>query len=340
MNYRTLGRSGLRISEFSLGAMTFGSGTGIWQSIARLDRNQAARLVSVALDHGINLIDTADVYSQGQSEEAVGHALSDLGLDETRMLVATKVRLRTGPGPNQVGLGRSHIVRTVETSLRRLRRDHIDLMQLHDRDALTPLDETLRALDDLVTQGKIRHIGVCNFSASELERAHALTASANWARLCSNQAHYSLTARDIEHEIAPVARQHDVALMVWSPLAGGYLSGKYTPDSGAPPAAGRRTTLQFPPIDPDKADPIVRELRAAANALNATPAQAALAWLLGREEIATIIVGASSETQLAENLRAAELTLSAAQRSRLDEISQPAVPYPHWMQRFHDKDRM
>ena len=339
MNYCTFGRSGLRISRLTLGAMTFGAGDGIWASIAGLNREQAARLVGLAVDQGVNLIDTADAYSQGQSEVVVGQVLADLGLDETRMLIATKVRLRTGPGPNQVGLGRSHIIRTVETSLKRIGRGHIDLLQLHDRDALTPLDETLRALDDLVAQGKVRHIGVCNFSASELEQAHSITSQAHWAQITSNQVHYSLAARDIEHEIAPVARRHDAALMVWSPLSGGYLSGKYTAQNGQS-EKGRRTNLNFPPIDPKKVDPIVEELRAVANALNTTPAQVALAWLLGRDEVATVMIGASSEEQLGANLQAAELLLPPEYRDRLDHVSQPDVPYPHWMQRFHDKDRI
>lgn len=339
MNYCTFGRSGLRVSRLTLGAMTFGSGDGIWKSIACLGYEQATRLVRLAVERGVNLIDTADVYSQGQSEEVVGRVLSDLALDETQLLVATKVRLRTGPGQNQVGLGRSHVIRTVETSLRRLQRDHIDLLQLHARDNLTPLDETLRALDDLVTQGKVRHIGVCNFSASELEQMHALSSAANWVRACSNQVHYSLASRDIEHEIAPVARQRNMALMVWSPLAGGYLSGKYTPGA-TEEAKGRRSNLNFPPLDPAKADLIVHELRSVGQELNATPAQTALAWLLGRTEVATVIVGASGESQLAVNLDAAKLTLSQAQRDRLDVISQTAIPYPHWMQQFHDRDRI
>ena len=182
MDYCTLGRSGLRVSRLNLGAMTFGAGTGIWQSIAGLDREQATRLVALAVERGVNLIDTADAYSQGQSEQRVGEALTALGLDESRMLVATKVRLRTGPGPNDVGLGRSHILRAVETSLRRIGREHVDLLQLHDRDALVPLAETLRALDDLVRQGKVRHVGACNFSAAQLERAHAITAASHGAR--------------------------------------------------------------------------------------------------------------------------------------------------------------
>ena len=338
MNYCTFGRSGLRVSRLALGAMTFGAGSGIWESIAGLDRGQATRLVGLAVDQGVNLIDTADAYSQGQSEQVVGQVLADLSLDETRMLVATKVRLRTGPGPNQVGLGRSHILRTVETSLKRLGRDHIDLMQLHDRDALTPLDETLRALDDLVSQGKVRHIGVCNFSAAELERVHAITSHAHWAHITSNQVHYSLAARDIEHDIAAVAQQNNVALMIWSPLSGGYLSGKYTAQDGQV-AKGRRTNLNFPPINPQKVDPIVHELRAVAQAMGTTPAQVALAWLLGRDEVATVIVGASSESQLSANLQAAERMLSPEHRQRLNDVSQPDVPYPYWMQRFHDKDR-
>ncbi len=219
MECSTLGRTGLRVSRLSLGAMTFGAGSGIWGEIAGLDRAQATRLVAAAVDQGVNLIDTADAYSQGQSEVVVGQVLSDLGLDESRLLVATKVRLRTGPGQNDVGLGRSHILRSVETSLKRIGRDHIDLFQLHDRDAVVPLEETLRALDDLVTQGKIRHAGVCNFSAGDLERAQGITARTHWTGIASNQIHYSLAARDIEQEIVPVARANGVALVVWSPLS-------------------------------------------------------------------------------------------------------------------------
>jgi aryl-alcohol dehydrogenase-like predicted oxidoreductase len=339
MDYCTLGRSGLRVSRLTLGAMTFGAGSGIWGEIAGLDREQAARLVSLAVEQGVNLIDTADAYSQGQSEQVVGQVLAQLGLDETRMLVATKVRLRTGPGPNEVGLGRSHIMRTVEASLKRIGRDHIDLLQLHDRDALVPLDETLRALDDLVSQGKVRHIGVCNFSAADLERAHRITSHAHWASVTSNQVYYSLAARDIEHEIASVARQNGVALVVWSPLSGGYLSGKYTAGSGKT-GTGRRANLNFPPINPEKVDPIVLELREVANALDSTPAQVALAWVLGRDEVASVTIGARSESQLTDNLQAAKLVLPAEHRQRLDRVSQPEKPYPYWMQHFHDRDRV
>lgn len=337
MEYSTLGRTGLRISRMSLGAMTFGAGTGIWGEIAGLDREAATQLVATAVERGVNLIDTADVYSQGRSEELVGHALATLGLDETRMLVATKVRLRTGTGHNDVGLGRSHIVRTVETSLRRLGRDHIDLFQLHDRDALVPLGETLRALDDLVTQGKVRHIGVCNFSAAELERAAAYTNHADRAPVASNQVHYALTSRDIEHDIMPVAAAHDMGLMVWSPLAGGYLSGKYAADAKS---SGRRTNLNFPPVDQVKGEAILVVLREIAAELGASPAQTALAWILARQQVTSVIVGARSGEQLVANLDAQALTLTLAQRARLDEVSASAVPYPHWMQRFHDRDRV
>jgi aryl-alcohol dehydrogenase-like predicted oxidoreductase len=339
MEFRTLGRSGLRISRLSLGAMTFGAGTGIWGEIAGLDQEQAIRLVAIAVEHGINLIDTADVYSQGKSEELVGQVLSNLGLDETRILVATKVRLRTGPGPNEVGLGRSHIVRSVERSLKRLGREHIDLLQLHDRDVLVPIDETLRALDDLVMQGKIRHIGVCNFSAADLERAHGVTTRTHWASVVSNQVHYSLTARDVEHEIAFVAEANDVALLVWSPLAGGYLSGKYTVQTSAP-ATGRRARLNFPPIDPIKADPIVIELQKIATELASTPAQVTLAWILGHREVTSVIIGARTPAQLEDNLNARQLVLSDTQRERLNRVSQADIPYPYWMQQFHDKDRV
>lgn len=338
MEYSTFGRTGLRVSRLSLGAMTFGTGSGIWGEIAGLDRAQATRLVAAAVDQGVNLIDTVDVYSQGQSEIVVGQVLADLGLDESRLLVATKVRLRTGSGQNDVGLGRSHILRSVEISLKRLGRDHIDLFQLHDRDALVPLEETLRALDDLVTQGKIRHAGVCNFSAGDLERAQGITAKTHWAGIASNQVHYSLAARDIEHEIVPVARANGVALVVWSPLSGGYLSGKYTA-GGDGAGTGRRTNLNFPPIDPAKVDPVVLALREVAKELDSTPAQVALAWVLGRDAVTSVTIGARNPQQLVDNLDAAKLILSSTQREHLDRISQPVVPYPYWMQQFHDRDR-
>jgi aryl-alcohol dehydrogenase-like predicted oxidoreductase len=339
MEYSTLGRSGLRISRLSLGAMTFGAGSGIWGHIAGLDQAQASRLVGTAVEQGVNLIDTADAYSQGQSEQVLGQVLKELGLDETRLLVATKVRLRTGPGQNDVGLGRSHIMRSVETSLKRLGRDHIDLFQLDDRDALVPMQETLRALDDLVTQGKVRHVGACNFSAGDLERAEGITARTNRAALTSNQVYYSLAARDIEHEIAPVARANGVGLVVWSPLSGGYLSGKYTAGHDGSDS-GRRANLNFPPIDPARVDPIVQELRRVAGELDSTPAQVALAWVFGRGEIASVTIGVRTEEQLANNLGAARLRLEPEQRARLDQVSQPATPYPYWMQQFHDKDRV
>lgn len=337
MEYRLLGRTGLRISRLSLGAMTFGAGSGIWGNIAGLDQHQAARLVAMAVERGVNLIDTADAYSQGRSEEIVGQVLNTLALDETKLLVATKVRLRTGPGHNDVGLGRSHIMRTAETSLRRIGRDRIDLFQLHDRDALVPLDETLRAMDDLVTQGKVRHIGVCNFSAADLERACAVTDRSGRARIVSNQVHYALTSRDIEHEIMSVAEAQAMGLLVWSPLAGGYLSGKYGPAGGP---GGRRATLDFPPVDKTKAESILAALVEIADELTATPAQVALAWILARDRVTSIIVGARSVEQLEANLDAQGLRVIVDQLARLDEASDTRLPYPYWMQRLHDRDRV
>jgi len=339
MQYSSLGKTGLRVSRLSLGAMTFGAGSGIWNEIAGLDRAQARNLVAVAVEQGVNLIDTADAYSQGQSEVVVGQVLSDLKLDESRLLVATKVRLRTGPGQNDVGLGRSHIISSAETSLRRLGRDHIDLFQLHDRDALVPIEETLRALDDLVTQGKVRHIGACNFSAADMERVQGIAARTHWTGIASNQVYYSLASRDIEHEIAPVAKANRVALLVWGPLSGGYLSGKYTAGNGGA-ETGRRANLNFPPIDPARVDPIVLELREVAREADATPAQVALAWVLGRGEVTSVSIGARSARQLSDNLSAAHRALSTSQRERLDRVSNTPVPYPCWMQQFHDKDRV
>ncbi|MDY0748106.1 aldo/keto reductase [Paucibacter sp. R3-3] len=337
MEYSTLGRTGLRISRLSLGAMTFGAGSGIWGAIAGLDIEQAGRLVAMAVERGVNLIDTADVYSQGRSEEVLGQVLAAQRLDESKVLVATKVRLRTGPSLNDVGLGRSHIMRTVETSLKRIGRDHIDLLQLHNRDALVPLDETLRVLGDLVTQGKVRHIGVCNFSAADVERANAITSRTDRARIVSNQVHYALTSRDIEHEIVPVAAASNQSLLVWSPLAGGFLSGKYARTGEV---AGRRATLNFPPVDAARAAPILAALDETAAELHASPAQVALAWLLARRHVASVIVGARTPEQLESNLDAATLSLSLEQVTRLDTVSEVPLSYPYWMQRFHDQDRI
>jgi len=337
MEYSNLGATGLRISRLSLGAMTFGAGSGIWGAIAGLDAEQAGRLVAMAVERGVNLIDTADAYSQGRSEEVLGQVLAAQRLDESKVLVATKVRLRTGPGANDVGLGRSHIIRTVESSLKRMGRDHIDLLQLHNRDPLVPLDETLRVLDDLVTQGKVRHVGVCNFSAADLERANAITARTDRVRIASNQVHYTLTCRDIEHEIIPVAAANGQSLMVWSPLAGGFLSGKY---AQAGEVSGRRTKLNFPPVDADRAAPVLAALNVVAEELRASSAQVVLAWLLARKHVASVIVGARSPEQLAANLDAAKLSIGPEQLARLDKASEAAVPYPCWMQRFHDQDRV
>lgn len=339
MQYVRFGRSGLKVSRYTLGSMTFGNGEGIWSSIAGLPVEEAKRIISVALDKGINLVDTADVYSQGQSEIVLGRSLKAMSVNDSSMMIATKVRLKTGNGPNDVGLGRSHIIRTVETSLKRLQRDHIDLLQLHDRDLLTPLDETLRALDDLVTQGKVRHIGACNFSAAEMTQADSYAQQHGKARFTSNQVHYSLACRDIEFDIARAARDGDHALMIWSPLSGGYLSGKYVKKTHTDSHQGRRSTLNFPPVDMARVDPVVDELIAIGNEMNCSPATVAHAWLLGRPEVTTIIVGAKNEQQLLQNLEAENLILAPEHRQKLDTLSQPAVPYPYWMQLFHDKDR-
>lgn len=337
LNYVTLGATGLHISRLSLGAMTFGAGSGIWGNIAGVDLNEAIRLTAIAAEQGVNLIDTADVYSQGLSEEIVGQVIKALSLDETKMLVATKVRLRTGPGHNQAGLGRSHIIRSVDTSLRRLGRDHIDLLQLHDRDALVPLDETLRVLDDLVTQGKVRHIGACNFSSADLERASAYSTRTDRAPIVSNQVHYALTCRDVEHDLVSVSASLSMGLLVWSPLAGGYLSGKY---ANTAPSSGRRSKLDFPPVDQVMGRRILEALTDVADSLEVSPAQVAIAWLLAKRAVASVIVGARTPQQLALNLDAGNIELSASHVAVLDEVSQSSLPYPYWMQRFHDKDRV
>ena len=334
MKYRLLGRSGLKVSELCLGTMTFGEN---FFGIAVVDQASANAMVTRALESGINFFDTADVYSYGQSETVLGQALKDCGVDRDSVIVATKVRsamteaASAGTGDvNNVGLSRQHIFAAVEHSLRRLQTDYIDLYQVHGWDIRTPIEETLRALDDLVRQGKVRYTGCSNWSARHLMKALCLSRANNWAGFVSLQAYYSLVGRDLEHELMPLSREEGLGVLPWSPLSGGFLSGKYTRDNPNPGGA-RRSGFQFPPIDEARGFDAVEALARIAKEKGTTVAQIALGWLLAQPGLTSIIVGANKQSQLEDNLKAVDVELTPAEVATLSATTVPATQYPQWM---------
>ena len=337
MEYRQLGRGGLRISPLTLGTMGFG-GAGQFGDVGNIDLAGARRQIDMALDAGVNLVDTADIYSLGASEEIVGGALE--GRRE-RVLLATKARFAMGPGPNDGGLSRHHLIEACEASLRRLRTDHIDLYQLHEWDGQTPLEETLGALDDLVRSGKVRYVGCSNFAGWHVMKALGIARQLGLPTFVSQQVYLSLQERSAEYEIVPSAIDQGLGLLIWSPLAGGWLSGKYR--RGQPPPAGARHSGQWgePPIyDEDRLYDTIELLVEVAQARGVSAAQVALAWLLQRPGVTSVIVGARTEEQLADNLAAAELELSEEERARLEAVSRPPLLYPFWHHRAAAGDRL
>jgi aryl-alcohol dehydrogenase-like predicted oxidoreductase len=326
MQYKPLGRTGLLVSELCFGTMTFG-GKGFWEAIGRLPQAAADALVGRVLDAGINFIDTADVYSEGESEKILGKAL---GSRRTDVVLATKVFGRMGPGPNDAGLSRAHIMQAVEASLTRLGTDYIDLYQIHGFDAFTPIEETLRALDDLVHAGKVRYIGCSNLPAWQLMKSLWTSDKYNLHRFESLQAYYTIAGRDLERELVPVLEDQNLGLMVWSPLAGGLLSGKYRRDGSGPDGA-RRVAFDFPPVNTTRAFDAVDVMRDIAGEKNVSVAKIALAWLLHQPVVTSVIVGAKTPEQLDENLAAPDVTLSADDLARLDAVSRLPDEYPGWM---------
>ncbi|WP_223640669.1 aldo/keto reductase [Corallococcus sp. EGB] len=335
MHYRPLGRTGLFVSELCFGAMTFG-GEGYWKNIGQQGQAEADALVGRCLDAGINFFDTANVYSYGQSEELLGKALA---ARRSQVVLATKVRGRMGPGQNEVGLSRYHVFDSVHASLKRLGTDHIDLLQIHGYDAATPLDETLRALDDLVRQGKVRYLGASNLAAWQLMKALGLSDHRGLSRFESLQAYYSIAGRDLERELVPLLKDQQVGLMVWSPLAGGFLSGKYRRNAEGPEGA-RRTTFDFPPVDRERAYNAIDVMDAVAKETGATVARVALAWLLHQPHVTTVILGAKTQAQLEDNLAATELRLSPEHLAKLDAVSRLPPEYPGWMVERQNADRL
>jgi aryl-alcohol dehydrogenase-like predicted oxidoreductase len=336
MKYRRLGRSGLFVSALTLGTMTFG-GQGGFSKVGATDVAGARRQVDMCLDAGINLFDTANIYSGGESEEILGEAISGRRDD---LLLATKVRMPVGDGPNDTGLSRYHIIRECEGSLRRLATDYIDLYQVHEWDGLTPLEETLEALDTLVKSGKVRYVGSSNYSGWQLMKALGISERLGLQRYISQQIHYTLQAREAEYELVPLAIDQECSILVWSPLAGGLLSGKYRRDRDA--SEGRHVAgWDEPPVyDTDKLYDTVDVLVEIADGRGVSAARVALAWLLGRPGVASVIVGARTDEQLADNLKAAELELSEEERRRLDEVSALPLIYPFWHHAKTASDRL
>lgn len=326
MKYRTLGDTGVFVSELCLGTMTFGGKGQMWETIGGMTQSEVDIMVARAIERGINFIDTADVYSTGESEVMTGKALKGKRQD---VVLATKVRGRMGPGANDVGLSRLHIMQGVEASLKRLGTDYIDLYQIHRSDVLTNMEDTLRALDDLVRQGKVRYIGCSNLPAWELMKALGISRAQNLERFKSTQSFYSLAGRELERDTIPLLHDQGLGLLVWSPLAGGFLSGKFTRDGEG---SGRRQNFDFPPIDKDKGFEIVDVLRAIAQEKGASVPQVALAWVLANKAVTSVIIGARKITQLEDNLGAVELSLSAEELASLNEVSRLPVSYPAWME--------
>jgi len=326
MKYRLFGNTGIFVSRLCLGTMTFG-GKGFWEVIGRQGQETATRLVDRCLDAGVNFIDTANIYSFGESEHLLGEALKG---KRDRVVLATKVRGRMSDEPNDVGLSRKHIFDQVHASLKRLQTDYIDLYQIHGFDPLTPLEETLRALDDLVRQGKVRYIGASNLAAWQLMKALGVSDRLGLARFESLQAYYTLAGRDLERELVPLLQDQGLALMVWSPLAGGLLSGKFSRESQGPEGS-RRASFDFPPVDKDRAFNVIDVMRPIAKAHGVSVANIALAWLLHQDPVTSVLIGAKTVEQLEDNLNAVNIELNPQELRQLDEVSALPPEYPQWM---------
>jgi aryl-alcohol dehydrogenase-like predicted oxidoreductase len=337
MKYNLLGNTGLRVSELCLGTMTFG-GKGWAKMIGTLDQAAVDQVMKRSIDAGINFIDTANVYSEGWSEELTGQSIRNLGLNRDDLVIATKVRGQMGPGPNDSGLTRKHILQQVEASLRRLKIDYIDLYQIHSFDPLTPWQETMWALDDLVKSGKVRYIGASNLAAWQLAQALDFSNYTRVASFVSLQAYYTIAGRDLEREIVPLLLDQKVGLMVWSPLAGGFLSGKFRRDS-KPTEGTRRTGFDFPPVDKERGFNIVDALDPMAKAKGASIAQLSLAWLLHQPVVTSVIIGANKMEQLEDNLKSVDVKFTAEELKQLDTVSKLPPEYPGWMLSFTSFDR-
>ena len=330
MQYKTLGNTGLLVSTLCFGTMTFFGGEGFWKAIGSVDQAGADELIKASIEAGINFIDTADVYSEGESEKTLGRSLKNLNIARKDVVIATKVFGRVGPGRNDVGASRGHIMDAAEASLRRLQTDHIDLYQIHGDDSVTPVEETLRALDTLVTQGKIRYIGCSNWQAWKISKALGISECKNLARFDTLQAYYSIAGRDLEREVVPMLEAEKTGLLVWSPLAGGLLSGKFSRENQKPQGS-RRSEFDFPLVDKERAWKILDVMAPIAKAHDCSPARISIAWLITKPVVTSVIIGAKRLDQLKDNLAAVDLKLTDEEIKQLDEVSVLPPEYPGWM---------
>ena len=339
MEYKTLGNTGLLVSTLCLGCMTFHGGAGFWQKVGTVDQAGADELIKASIDAGINFFDTADVYSEGESEKTLGQSLKNLNIARKDVVIASKVYGRVGPGRNDVGASRGHIMDAVDASLQRLGTDHIDLYQIHGNDTITPIEETLRALDTLVTSGKVRYIGVSNWQAWKIAKALAVSEFRNLARFDTLQAYYSIAGRDLEREIVPLLEAEKTGLLVWSPLAGGLLSGKFSRENQKPEGS-RRSEFDFPLVDKERTWRVLDAIKPIAEAHGCSAARVSLAWLLAQPVVTSVIIGAKRPDQLEDNLAAVDLKLSEQELKQLDEVSALPPEYPGWMLPFQGAARL
>ena len=337
MKLKPLGRSGLYVSELCLGTMTFG-GAGFWKVVGQLGEAEVDRIVGRALDGGINFIDTANVYSEGESETLLGKSLKRMDRRRDSYVIATKVRGRMGKGVNQTGLSRYHIMTSIDESLSRLGLDHVDLYQIHGTDPTTPLEETLHALEDLVRAGKVRYIGLSNLPAWQQMKALGIQDARGWSRFISAQMYYSIAGRDLEREVVPLALDQGLGILPWSPLAGGLLSGKFDLEKDTKVPGARRSDFDFPPVDRSRAAAILRAMRPIAQAHGVSVARVALTWLLAQRHVTSVIIGAKNVDQLDDNIAATTLTLTAQELATLDAVSALPPEYPGWMVEWQNRD--
>ncbi len=338
MKYNQLGKTGVLVSELCLGTMTFG-GKGYWKAIGEMPQDEVNQIIKTALDSGINFIDTANAYSEGLSETMLGKALFSLGVPRQEVVIATKLRIRMGGGANQVGLSRLHIADSVDDSLKRLALSHIDLLYIHGVDTLTPLDETMRGLEDVVRSGKVRYLGISNHPAWMVAKANGIADKMGWTKFVALQNYYSIAARDVEREIVPLALSEGLALMPWSPLAGGFMSGKFTRNNEVA-GDSRRDSFDFPPVNKSKAYDIIDVLLQIGANHKVSAAQVALAYILKKPSVTSIIIGAKKHDQLLDNIAATSLQLSPDDMQQLDTISALAPEYPGWMLERQSLGRM
>lgn len=339
MKYKTLGDTGLLVSTLCFGAMTFHGGNGLFKMMGGTQQDEADEIVKSCIESGINFFDTADVYSEGGSEEMLGQSFRNLGIQRKDVVIATKCFGRVGPGHNDIGASRKHIIEAVDASLHRLQTDYIDLYQIHGTDPITPIEETLRALDTLVNQGKVRYVGCSNWAAWKLQRALDVSEFKNLARFDTLQAYYSIAGRELERELIPLMENSKTGLLVWSPLAGGLLSGKFSRENQKPENS-RRSEFDFPIVDKERVWKILDVINPIAKEHNSTVARIALAWLLAKPVVTSVIIGAKNMKQLTDNIGSVDIELTSAQLKALDEVSELPPEYPGWMIPFQAQDRM